>query len=175
MQSLCVLGRQPALGLAELESLCGASAVRSLGDTALIDVDPCLLAYDRLGGSIKFCKVLATIDSDKWPEILKFLCQVAPDQVAKMPEGKMHLGLSLHGFNLSSAKIMAGGLTLKKSIAKTGRSVRLVPNQEPTLSSAQVIHNKLASENGWELVLVKDGQKTICAQTVKVQDIEVGS
>ena len=25
-------------------------------DAAVVDVDPCLLAFDRLGGSIKFCK-----------------------------------------------------------------------------------------------------------------------
>ncbi|MGH7195673.1 MAG: TRM11 family SAM-dependent methyltransferase [Candidatus Saccharimonadales bacterium] len=171
MKSLCVLGRQPALGLAELESLYGASAVRPLGDCGLVDIDPCLLAFDRLGGSIKFCKVLATLDASKWPDIIKFLCQVAPPQSEKMPAGKMHLGLSLHGFNITSSKIMAGGLTIKKAIAKTGRSVRLVPNQEASLSSAQVIHNKLTSENGWELILVKDGRQTIVAQTIKVQDI----
>jgi tRNA (guanine10-N2)-dimethyltransferase len=40
------------------------------------------------------------------------------------------------------------------------------------LSTAQVIHNQLTSPNGWELDFVRDGNKTIVAQTVKVQDIE---
>ena len=55
-KSLCILGRQPALGLAELESLYGAENVRLAGTTAaFVDVDPFLLAFDRLGGSVKFC------------------------------------------------------------------------------------------------------------------------
>ena len=50
MQSLLILGRQPSLGLAELESLYGASALTTVGNQAVIvDVDPCLLAFDRLG------------------------------------------------------------------------------------------------------------------------------
>ncbi|HSX47510.1 MAG TPA: DNA adenine methylase, partial [Patescibacteria group bacterium] len=43
------------------------------------------------------------------------------------------------------------------------------------LSSAQVIHNKLTNENGWELCLINNGEKTIIAQTVKVQDINAYS
>src|SRR4051794_2242006 len=58
MQSLMILGRLPALGTAELESLYGADKVKLVGTQAVIvDVDPCLLAFDRLGGSVKFCKV----------------------------------------------------------------------------------------------------------------------
>ncbi|MGH7237683.1 MAG: hypothetical protein ACREGF_04060, partial [Candidatus Saccharimonadales bacterium] len=172
MQSLCVLGRQPALGLTELESLYGPGKVRPLGDIALLDIDPCVLNFDRLGGSIKFCKVLSVIEASKWPSVLKFLMEVAPRQAGQMPDGKMYLGLSLHGFSLSPAAIMASGLSLKKAIQTTGRTVRLVPNQDATLSSAQVLHNKLTGQNGWELVLVKDGQQTICAQTIKIQDIK---
>src|SRR5262249_8047041 len=54
----------------------------------------------------------------------------------------------------------------------SGRTVRLVPNQTAELSTAQVIHNKLTSPNGWELVLVRSGQQTIIAQTVSVQNID---
>jgi tRNA G10 N-methylase Trm11 len=57
-------------------------------------------------------------------------------------------------------------------LRKSGRSVRLVPNQTAALNSAQVLHNHLAGENGCEVVLVRDGNKTICAETVAEQDIE---
>ena len=51
MQSLLVLGRQPELGIAELESIYGAAKLKPIGGKAVIvDVDPCLLAFDRLGG-----------------------------------------------------------------------------------------------------------------------------
>lgn len=173
MQSVLILGRQPALGIAELESLYGAAAVTPIGEqAAVVAVDPCLLAFDRLGGSIKFAKLLTTLDTTDWAEIEKFLVQVSPSHSEAMPEGKMHLGLSLYGFRESLKRIEATGLTMKKAIRKTGRSVRLVPNKAAELNSAQVIHNKLISANGWELLFIKDSNKTIVAQTVKVQDID---
>jgi tRNA G10 N-methylase Trm11 len=173
MESLLILGRQPALGLAELESLYGAPSTRAVGtQAAIVSVDPCILAFDRLGGSLKFCKVLTTLDTTDWAEIEKFLVHVSPDQSMAMPAGKMQLGLSLYGFNETVKRITATGLSLKKAVRKTGRSVRFVPNQAAELNSAQVIHNQLTGPNGWELVFVRDGAKTIIAQTVKVQDIE---
>lgn len=172
MKSLLILGRLPALGLAELESLYGSVTVHPAGNQAVVvDVDPCLLAFDRLGGSLKFCKVLTTLDTTNWKAIEKFLLQAAPSQVQQMPAGKMHLGLSLYGFNESVSQIEATGLTLKKVLRQTGRSVRLVPNKAAELNSAQVYHNRLTTPNGWELVFVRDGQQTVVAQTVKVQDI----
>jgi tRNA G10 N-methylase Trm11 len=173
MQSLLVLGRQPGLGLAELESLYGAGKLQPVGPQAVIvDVDPCLLAFDRLGGSLKFCKLLTTLDTTNWGQIEKFLVQVSPSHSEKMPEGKMKLGLSVIGLEVSLKRLEATGLTLKKAIRKTGRSVRLIPNKSLELNSAQVIHNHLTAPTGWELVLIRDGNRTIVAQTVKVQDIE---
>jgi tRNA (guanine10-N2)-dimethyltransferase len=194
MQSLLVLGRQPALGLAEVESLYGADKLRAVGkpstqavngrapgtvssiQAVIVDVDPCLLAFERLGGSVKFCKILTTLETTHWRAIEKFLVQVSPDQSQTMPEGKMLLGLSTLGFDdISLKQLEATGLTIKKAVRKTGRSVRLVPNKSAELNAAQIIHNRLTGPNGWELYLIKDGQKTIVAQTVKVQDIEAYS
>lgn len=173
MQSLLILGRQAELGLAEAESLYGSASVRPAGtQAAVIDVDPCLLAFDRLGGAIKFCKILTTLDTTNWKEIERFLIKVSPEQSRMMPEGKMLLGLSLYDFTETLQRIEATGLSLKKAIRKTDRSVRLVPNKASELNSAQVLHNKLTGTNGWELVFVKDGDKTIVAQTVKVQNID---
>ena len=172
MQSLLILGRQPALGLAELESLYGGDKLRPLGDSAVIvDVDPCLLAFDRLGGSVKFCKLLTELETTNWKEVEKFLLQVSPDHSERMEPGKMQLGLSVIGFEISLKQLEATGLSLKKAIRKTGRSVRLVPNKELELNSASVLHNKLTGPTGWELVFIRSGSKTVVAQTVKVQDI----
>lgn len=173
MQSLLIFGRQPALGLAEVESLYGAEKVQLVGkQVAIVDVDPCLLAFDRLGGSVKFCKVLTALDTTHWRAIEKFLLEVSPGHSQRLPEGKLLLGLSQIGFDVSVRQLEATGLSLKKVIRKTGRSVRLVPNKTIELNAAQVIHNKLTGLNGWEIYLIKDGQRTIVAQTVRVQDIE---
>lgn len=173
MQSLLILGRQPALGIAELESLYGGAKLQPVGAQAVIvNVDPCMLAFDRLGGSVKFCKLLTTLETTNWKEIEKFLLQVSPGHSERMNEGKMQLGLSLYGFSESLKRIEATGLSLKKVIRATGRSVRLIPNKAADLNAAQVLHNKLTGPTGWELVFVRDGDKTVVAQTVKVQDIE---
>ena len=168
-----ILGRQPALGLAELESLYGPAKVRQVGEkAAVVSVDPCLLAFDRLGGSVKFCKLLAELDTLDWSEIEKFLIEVAPGQSERMPGGKMRLGLNVIGLDVSLKRLEATGLTLKKAIRKTGRNVRLIPNKSLELNAAQVSHNQLTGPTGWDLILLRDGKKTLIAQTVKVQDIE---
>jgi tRNA G10 N-methylase Trm11 len=84
----------------------------------------------------------------------------------------MQLGLSIVSLDVPLKQLEATGLKMKKAIRKTGRSVRLVPNKAPELNSAQVLHNHLTGPTGWELVFIRDGGKTIVAQTVKVQDIE---
>lgn len=173
MQSLLILGRQPALGQAELESLYGANKLRPVGSkAAVVDVDPCLLAFDRLGGSVKFCKILTTLETTDWRQVEKFLLQVSPGHSERMPAGKMQLGLSVIGLDITLKQLEHTGLNLKKVIKKTDRNVRLIPNKAPELNSAQVLHNNLTGPTGWELIFIKDGAQTIVAQTVKVQDIK---
>lgn len=173
MKSLVIHGRQPALGRAELESLYDADKLEPVGNrVSIVDIDPCLLAFDRLGGSSKFCKLLTILPTTDWQQIENFLLKVSPDHSRQMPEGKMLLGLSVIGLPVNLKQLQATGLKLKKVIRSTGRPVRLVPNKDAELNSAQVIHNKLTGPNGWELVFIADGKQTIVAQTVKVQDIE---
>ncbi len=161
------------MGMAELESLFGADAVQPLGSqAALLDVLPAQVPFAFLGGTVKFCKVLTTLDTIKWSDIQKFLENAVPDHASSLPEGKLKLGLSVYGLSAGAKQLMATGLELKKALKVTGRSARLVPNQEPALSSAQVLHNQLTAKLGWELVFVSDGKRTVVAQTIAVQDID---
>ena len=172
MKSLLTLGRQPALGLAELESLYGAAAVTSLGTQAvLVNIDPTELPFNRLGGAVKLCRVVHSFGAANWRQVEKQLLQAVPIQVATMPAGKLQLGLSVQGFDINLRQLEATGLSLKKAIRKTERSVRLIPNKELELNTAQVHHNKLTGPTGLELVIVSDGDRTVIAQTVAVQDI----
>lgn len=175
-KTLVVHGRQPALGRAEIESLYGSDKLRKAGEKAsLVDVDPCLFAFDRLGGSLKFCKVLTVLDTTDWGNIEKFLLQVSPGHSERMDAGKMQLGFSVIGLNVNLRELQSGLLSVKKAIRKTGRNVRVIPNKSLELNAAQVLHNKLTGPTGWELVFVRHGKQTIIAQTVKVQDIEAYS
>jgi tRNA (guanine10-N2)-dimethyltransferase len=172
-QSLAILGRQPALGIAELESLYGAEALRPVGREAVcIDKASDEIEFTRLGGTIKLAKVLTVLDTTHWPELQDYLTKTIPQHLQYLPEdGKLQIGLSTYGLQVDGKRLLAAGLELKKVIKKTGRSVRLIPNKEPALNSAQVLHNHLTGPLGWELLLVRDGSQTILAQTVSVQDI----
>ncbi len=173
MQSLLILGRQPAFGLAELESLYGADSIRRVGNyAALLDIDPTEVRFGRLGGSIKLAKVLASLDSTDWQKLIDYIAREIPKHLDRLPEGKIKLGLSAYGLSINAAKVNASALTVKKTIKSSGRSVRVIPNNEPALNSAQVLNNKLVGELGMELLLVKNGNSTILAQTVAEQDID---
>lgn len=166
------MGRQPAIGLAELESLYDAKSLRPVGDYAAIVSSDKQVSFNRIGGAIKVGEILAKIDSTDLNVIKKQLEHVITTHLTNLPEGKLKLGISCYGLKASPAKITALGLGLKKSIKAGGRSTRLIPNPETALNSAQVLNNKLTSELGYELLLVRDGVNTIVARTTAVQDID---
>ncbi len=171
--SLCILGRQPAIGLAELESLYGAESVQPIGNlAALLDKPTSKVSFAFLGGTVKFCKVLTELETIKWPTIQKFLIKAVPEHASMLPVGKMRIGLSVYGLNVTARQVTGTGLQIKKELKNSGRSVRVVPNNDLSLNSAQVLYNQLTAQLGWELVLVKHANKTIVAQTIAVQDID---
>lgn len=167
--TLTILGRQPAIGLAELESLYGADAIRPVGDyAALVDAP---INFKRLGGSIKAGTVLTTLPGTDAQKALLWLQKNIADHVAPV-EGKLKLGLSLYGLAVPVAKLNANALSLKKVLKQNGQSVRIVPNTELALSSAQTYHNNLTDERGCELMILRDGTSTIIARATNVQGID---
>ena len=172
MKSLCILGRQPKLGLAELEALYGAEHIQSLKGAALLDIEASEINFKRLGGSLKVAKILNILPTTNWAEIFKYLTENIPKHLDYLPAGTFTLGVSLYGFWLPLQSLNRDLLKIKKIIRDSGRSVRIVPNKTLQLNSAQVLHNKLTSRGAWELLLVRDGARTILAQTMFVQDIE---
>ncbi len=171
-KSICILGRQPVLGLAELESLFGADRMRPVGQEAVeIDSETQAVPLVRLGGTQKVCKLLAYLPYSNWRQLEKHLVENVPKHLGFLPEGKLKLGLSAYGISVGPRQINASGLTLKKSIKASGRSVRIVPNTDTCLSTAQTIHNNMTGPLGMELVLIADGQQTVLAQVIAVQDI----
>ncbi len=171
--TLCILGRQPALGVAELESLFGADNVQPFGESALLNIPAKDVPFARLGGTMKLCKVLTPLPTQAWPELVKYISAELPKHVCCLPEGKIKLGISVYDLPVDVRKINTSGLELKKVIKNAGRSsIRIVPNKTKELNSAQVLHNNLTGPLGYELILIKYGQQTILAQTIEVQDIE---
>ncbi|MDO8335325.1 MAG: methyltransferase domain-containing protein [Candidatus Saccharibacteria bacterium] len=167
-----ILGRQPAIGLAELESLYGSDSLRPIGNFAVVVRNDDHVDFAHIGGALKAAKILTTVNSTHLTDVKQGLEKVIVKHIQTLPDGKLKLGISTYGLNLTSQRITALGLSLKKIIKANNRSVRLVPNNENHLNSAQVLHNKLISELGCELLLIGDGVNTIIAQTTDVQDID---
>jgi tRNA G10 N-methylase Trm11 len=171
-KSICILGRLPALGTAELESLYGAGNIKPIEGAVLLDLAAEEINFKQLGGTIKVARILTELPHTDWDKLTKYLIDKVPEHLQYAPDGKFTLGISVYGFNVSIKEINKTGLSIKNVIKKTGRPVRIVPNKTAELSSAQVLHNKLIHKGAWELLLIKNGSKTILAQTMFVQDIK---
>ncbi|MBL8159798.1 hypothetical protein JNJ66_05035 [Candidatus Saccharibacteria bacterium] len=174
-----ILGRQPALGLAELEAAYGSAQVAPAGRSAALLTLPAApedeveaLGFHRLGGSIKVGRLLDRTSATAWPQIIRHLEQHLDAYLADIPEGKLKFGISLYGLPVAPRKLGATALDLKKQIRSGGRSVRIIPNQDTALSSAQVLHNNLTGPLGFELLVVNTGRETLIGRTLNCQYIE---
>lgn len=173
MDSLLILGRQPQLGMAELESLYGSKSLQPVGSQAVIISEHAgPIDISRLGGTMKLCKIISFAPSNDWAGIIKHLASILPQHLAHIRSGKLTIGISVYGIPVKPSKINADALSLKKALKTADRGVRIVPNKQPELNTAQVIHNQLTKTNGIELVVVKSGKRAVLAQTIAVQDID---
>src|SRR3990167_7432590 len=91
-KSLCILGRQPALGLAELECLYGPYHIQPVGDHALLDIPDGEINFQRLGGTIKVAKLLAILPYSGWARIFNYLSENIPTHLEHLPPGSFTLG-----------------------------------------------------------------------------------
>lgn len=171
-RTICILGRQPGLGLAELESLYGAKHVKPLSSAAMLDIAAEDINFKRLGGTIKVARVLNILPHSDWPKLINYLVQKIPEHLQYLPSGSFTLGLSVYNLKVNPGAINKAMLGIKKLVKATGRPIRVVPNKQNELNSAQVLHNKLTHKGAWELIFFGDGQKTYLAQTLFIQDIE---
>ncbi len=167
---IAILGRQPALGLAELEQLYGSASVSHLApQVAEIKTDEFHLS--RLGGTLKAGQL--TLQSrTAWHQASQKLVEHYLRKWHTF-EGKITLGLSGYNLDIDPRELQKTGIILKQKLKKTGVSVRLVPNQELALSTATSHHNKLGlSANKVELLIVKADDGTIhVAESTGAQNI----
>ncbi len=172
IRSLLILGRQPSISLAELESVYGPENITQFGkSSAIVNFPASKIILNNLGGSIKLCEILTTIPSIDWKNISHHLSTLLPDLIHSLPEGKIKLGISTYDLSLSPKVINSEALKLKKLIQNLNRTVRIVPNNQPALNTAQVIFNKLTIEPGIELIIAGNSQNVIIAKTKDIQDI----
>lgn len=173
-RSIFILGRQPAIGRMELESLFGDSHLEALGEQAMAsDIALQDIPFERLGSTIRLAQPLDSFPANpKWSAMARAALKRLPALFDTVPsEGKIKLGLSVYGLDIPSADLLRTGLEAKKAGKQSGRSLRVVPNTEATLNAAQVLHNNLTGDLGIELLFIKHGDTIHLARTVAIQDI----
>jgi len=169
MNVISILGRQPELSLAELEQRFGSANVRVFSDSAAT-VETDLFDITTLGGVVKGGKIIAELEKADWSRLSRDIVQ----RYARTfkGEGKLTLGISVYGQDIPAREVQRTGLALKQSLKKQGRSVRLVPNDGPALSTATSHHNKLGlSDNKVELMVVYGPKTVVVAESMGAQNI----
>lgn len=164
---IAILGRQPAIGIAELEAVYGN--VRWFSNhSALLESRP---DVERLGGSLKAGQVLFDMPRGDWRKAsMKIVNHYAKKW--QNTEGKITLGLSAYDMTADIRDIQKTGLILKSKLKGSAASLRLVPNVEPALSTATSHHNKLGlADNKVELLIVASRDRLIVAESIGAQNI----
>lgn len=139
MKYLAVLGRQPDLSLAELSAQFGDSVRQISPELAIFETSD-TPDINRLGGTLKLARLL--------PGSLT-------DYLRDLPDGKITLGLSDYSKNTSVKSVRLEAMKLKKILKRHGRSIRILENRAPALSTATSHHNQLSEKpNHIEIILV---------------------
>lgn len=149
MKYVAIAGRQPLISLAEIQALYDKAA-RLVGKKLVFfeidedgeeNISPDI---NRLGGSLKLGRFF---DTD-FSKLAKFLATTHP-------EGKITLGISDFSKQKKSGLAKQKSMELKRSLAKMGRSVRVITSNEPEISSATAHHNQLGEKAGcFEIFLI---------------------
>jgi tRNA (guanine10-N2)-dimethyltransferase len=167
---IAILGRQPALGMAELERIYGTADTKWFSDeSAVVATDD--FDFNRLGGCMKAGRVVLQLNGG-WGDVSHAIIEhylKAWDEV----DHKMTLGLSAYGFKTTARDVQKTGIILKQRLKKELVNIRLIPNEYPALNTAASHHNKLGlAPNKVELLIVRAGNgAVIVAESVGAQNI----
>lgn len=153
---LAVLGREPELSNAELESLFGKITYLT-NNLSLFD-SKTTPDINRLGGSLKLAEKLSE-------KPLEFL--------SKIEDGKITIGISDYSKGASKKSATLEAMKLKKILTRHGRSVRVVLGDDAVLSTATSLHNGLSGKNPKKIELIKVDNDYY--KVIGVQDIDAYS
>ena len=173
-ESIFVLGRDSEVSLSELESLYSKhQAINLLSPSiAQIDINSDEVDFSRIGGSIKLAKLISVNKSIENYEQLLHFTNLVLEKLTINNNSKINLGISIYQSNLSLKNLNKFKMDLKNHLKSVGKSIRLIPNNSLSLSSAQTLHNNLCRKNNVELVIVYSNDSYYISQVVAVQDIE---
>ena len=173
---IALLGRQPEISIAELAAVFGADCVHRISQQ-FAEVQTSQFDITTLGGTVKCAEIITELPASRTDKASllaasRFITQHYQAKWAHSPH-KITLGLSAYNLAVSARDIQKTGLILKSSLKKSGTSLRLIPNDQPALSTATAHNNKLGSSpHKVELLLVKTtDRRLIIAESRGVQNI----
>ena len=167
-----VLGRQPEISLAELQAVYRRTPKLLAGHLAGLDIkqETALATAKNLGSIVKVAELISdsfTLDADSIARLTHHLFG--------QTTGKITLGVSYYGSSAKSKLTANFSRTMRAGLEQSGHSVRLVPSEQATLSTATVLHNKLAVGNPKKIELLlapaPGSHRLVVAKTIYVQDI----
>lgn len=167
-----VLGRQPEISLAELQAVYRRTPKLLAGHLAGLDIEQetALATAKNLGSIVKVAELISdsfTLDADSIARLTHHLFS----QTA----GKITLGVSYYGSSAKSKLTANFSRAMRVSLEQSGHSVRLVPSEQAALSTATVLHNKLAIGNPKKVELLltpaPSNHRLVVAKAIYVQDI----
>lgn len=169
-----ILGRETSLCRAEIESV--ATEFSHLDTNISLFTPPVDFNFSTLGGSLAYGEVLAKILTSQ-NKLEAAIIEEILDHFGK-GENKLTFGISnyLPANVFNRQRLRRLEISIKQTIRESGRPVRFVsPKVGGRLSAAEVIYNKLTSQNGCELVLFKSKSAVVLGRTLQVQDINAYS
>ena len=168
MKYLAVLGRQPEISIAELSAQLPEA---DFWTGPAVAVSPTILGFRlRAAGDPP---APSPVHISRFGGILKLAVELIEkplDYLAKLPDGKITIGVSDYSKGASKKTATIEALKLKKILVRHGRSVRVVENKDAVLSTATSLHNGLSGKNEKKVELIKVEDEWY--RVIGVQDID---
>lgn len=167
-----VLGRQPEISLAELQAVYHRTPKLLAGHLAGLDIEQetALATAKDLGSIVKVAELI----SDSFALDAESIARLT-HHLFGQTTGKITLGVSYYGSSAKSNLTANFSQAMRASLEQSGHSVRLVPSEQAALSTATVLHNKLAIGNPKKVELLlapaPSNHRLVVAKTIYVQDI----
>ena len=167
-----VLGRQPEISLAELQAVYRRTPKLLAGHLAGLDIEQeaALATAKDLGSIVKVAELISNsfaLDAESIARLTH--------RLFGQTTGKVTLGVSYYGSSAKSKLAANFSQAMRASLEQSGHSVRLVPSEQAALSTAAVLHNKLAIGNPKKVELLlapaPGSHRLVVAKTIYVQDI----
>ena len=167
-----VLGRQPEISLAELQAVYRRTPKLLAGHLAGLDIEQetALATAKNLGSIVKVAELVSdsfALDADSIARLTH--------RLFGQTTGKVTLGVSYYGSSVKSKLAVNFSQAMQASLEQSGHSVRLVPSEQAALSTATVLHNKLAIGNPKKVELLltpaPGSHRLVVAKAIYVQDI----